>query len=101
MTMPPDEDPFRQDSAHADPQRLPPGFYFPPGTGPQAAPPSRGGAAKWIAAVVAVLLAIAIAVGLYVMRADGDAVPSAWKAWHVLAVNETGARSGLERPGSV
>ena len=77
MTMPPAEDPWSQDPAPADPQRLPPGFYFPPGTGPQAAPPSRGTAGKWIAAVVAVLLAIAIAVGLYVMRADGDAVSSA------------------------
>lgn len=74
--MPPDEDPWSEAVPPADPQRLPPGFYFPPGTGPHAAPPSRGTVGKWIAAVVAVLLAIAIAVGVTLFLAREDAAAS-------------------------
>ena len=64
MTIPPhDEDPWSQGLRSTDPRHLPPGFYFPPGTGPHSVPPRRGGAGKWIM-VVAVLLVFAIGVGL-------------------------------------
>ena len=66
MTIPPhDEDPWSQGVRPTDPRQLPPGFYFPPGTGPHAAPPiRRRGGAKWIMAAVAVLLVFAIAVAV-------------------------------------
>ncbi|WP_319452984.1 MULTISPECIES: hypothetical protein [unclassified Mycobacterium] len=78
MTTPSHEDPFGQALPPVDPRQLPPGFYFPPGTGPSAPTPRRGGV-KWIIAVVAVLVATAIAIGvaLLVMRDDGDDASSA------------------------
>lgn len=75
MSTPSHEDPLGQALPPVDPRQLPPGFYFPPGTGPSAPPPRRGGV-KWIIAVVAVLVAIAIAIGV-ALFVTGDDVSGA------------------------
>lgn len=77
MSTPSHEDPLGQALPPVDPRQLPPGFYFPPGTGPSAPPPRRGGV-KWIIAVVVVLVAIAIAIGvaLFVMGDDASSAAS-------------------------
>ena len=63
MTIPPYEDSRSESLPPTDPTKLPPGFYFPPGTGPSAPPPRKSGM-KWLIAVVAVVVAVAIATGI-------------------------------------
>ncbi len=47
-----------------DPSELPPGFYFPPGTGPNKVPEQSRPGGKWLLAVLVALLVLAVGVGL-------------------------------------
>ena len=53
MTIPPYEDSRSESLPPTDPTKLPPGFYFPPGTGPSAPPPRKSGM-KWLIALVVI-----------------------------------------------
>lgn len=55
-----------------DPSELPPGFYFPPGTGPNKPPEKKGPGGKWLLAVLVALLVIAMGVGfVFLVMAGG------------------------------
>jgi len=81
LSTPSHEDSWNEGSPPVDPRQLPPGFYFPPGTGPSAPVPRRGGV-KWTIVVVAVVVAVAIAIGvaLFVMGDDASSATSSGPA---------------------
>ena len=68
----PHHDPWDSGARPGDPRQLPPGFYFPPGTGPHQPPPSRNNGLKWLVIGVGVLLVVAIVIGAAVLSQVGS-----------------------------